>query len=183
MSTAQVFMHTTNSWDAATRSHPAGAFLEKYALVLEQADWKMPYTEYCHPEWTLAQANGTVTHGAHESWAALKELYGNFTAFQHEPAFIIIWETEAGWDVIGLANVFVNLPGGSAQGEQKVKDVKGREWDLSAPGAFRFQYVKDDKAKHGGILLKRTDIFSDSGPAVVTLLKRGVLKPEMLLST
>jgi len=80
--------------------------------------------------------------------------------------------------LLGNAWLFANLPG---QGEgSKVKDVKGREWDIKVPAGFHFVYMKDSEAKHDGIKLATTSVTSDSGPIVVELLKRGVMKPADL---
>ena len=46
--------------------------------------------------------------------------------------------------------------------------------------AFHFEYVKDSKAKHDGVLLKSTRIFGDTAPALMLMLKRGQLKPADL---
>lgn len=59
--------------------------------------------------------------------------------------------------------------------------MTGRKWDVEAPSAFHFTVFKDSGAKHGGIKLKRSKVFSDTAPVVVEMLKRGILKPEQLL--
>ena len=46
--------------------------------------------------------------------------------------------------------------------------------------AFHFEYVKDSKAKHDGVLLKSAKIFADSGPALMLMVKRGQLNPADL---
>lgn len=50
----------------------------------------------------------------------------------------------------------------------------GKARDVRIPDALRFQYVKG-KGKHG-FALRRTDIHSDSMGAVMTFVKRGVIK-------
>jgi hypothetical protein len=80
--------------------------------------------------------------------------------------------------VIGQADVFANIhvPGN----EPKPKDSYGKEWDMVSHSAFHFEYVKDSKAKHDGVLLKSTRIFGDTAPALMLMLKRGQLKPADL---
>ena len=64
--------------------------------------------------------------------------------------------------MLGQADVCANL--GIEDKEPKVKveeGEEGEEWDCVTPGAFRFEYVRDEKAARGGILLKSTRIFAD----------------------
>ncbi len=49
------------------------------------------------------------------------------------------------------------------------------------PSSFHFEYVKSEKAKEGGIVLKSTKIYSDTAPVMVQMLKRGLVKPEDLM--
>jgi hypothetical protein len=79
--------------------------------------------------------------------------------------------------MIGQAHVYATLPGKPADGEPpKVKDGKGKEWDVSVPGAFHFEYRKDDSSKHGGFKLQKTEIMSESLPIAMMLVKRGVIQ-------
>lgn len=76
----------------------------------------------------------------------------------------------------GNALLYVNLIGGGGGGGEeggKVKDGKGREWEMKVPGGFRFVYRKVGD----GYKLGSTAITSDSGVVVVELLRRGVVKP------
>jgi len=45
---------------------------------------------------------------------------------------------------------------------------------------FQFEYAKD-KSGVDGIKMKSNRSFSDPTPAVVEMIKRGMLKPEQLL--
>lgn len=110
--------------------------------------------------------------------ANAKDYSAFFTAYHHEPYFIICWENKDGWEMTGNAWAYVNLPGQSSAGE-KITDLEGKRWDMRVPGGFHFVYVKDEK-KAGGIGLKSTGITSDSGPVVVELLKRGVITAKDL---
>lgn len=81
--------------------------------------------------------------------------------------------------MVGTAWMFADLP--VSGGAKQQTDATGKSWDLKLPGMFHFEYVKDSGAKHGGIAIKSTKVYSDSGPAVVEMLKRGMVKPEQLL--
>jgi hypothetical protein len=103
-------------------------------------------------------------------------MYQFFTSEFHEPYFLVTWDTKDGWEMIGQALLYANLPGEPTAQEKKVKDLQGREWDVKIPGGFHFEYVKQAGAPHDGIVLKRTEITSDSMPAVQILMARGVIK-------
>jgi hypothetical protein len=45
------------------------------------------------------------------------------------------------------------------------------------PGAFHFTLVRDEKA-HKGMILSGQRLFTDSGPIVGALMKRGMLSAE-----
>ncbi|KAJ9639319.1 hypothetical protein H2201_008311 [Coniosporium apollinis] len=165
-------------WDDV-RSHPAMAWMEKYTNMFDsRAAFDAPHSDWHTSDYTLHEANGTIVSGGEAGWAALKNIYSPFSAHLHDPTFLIWWETEKGWEMIGQADMCANL---AAPGGQKKKDRNGNEWDVIIPSAFHFEYVKDDGAQHDGILLRRTEILADSGPAVVEMMKRGMLKPEELM--
>lgn len=61
-------------------------------------------------------------------------------------------------------------------GENKQFSHEGHDYDVNIPAGFYFGFRKVD----GGIKLDRMEITSDSGPAVVKLLQKGVIKPADL---
>jgi len=98
-----------------------------------------------------------------------------------EPTYIVVHDNKEGWEMLAQATLYANLVGEPAKGEVKVKDGKGKEWDMGVPSAFRVIYAKDDGAKNGtGVLIKREELMSDSGVAMGMLLKRGVLSAKDL---
>lgn len=70
--------------------------------------------------------------------------------------------------------MYYNLPG---EGSSSVKDTKGVNWQGKVPGGFYFEYKKDDSGLDG-LKITSTSITSDSGPVLLELLKRGVVKPS-----
>lgn len=76
------------------------------------------------------------------------------------------------------ADCYFDLPGTPAADESRVKDPSGREWDVYFPGAYTFEYVKDVSAKHHGIRMKEIHFFTDTLPAAMKLVKRGVMQLE-----
>lgn len=55
-------------------------------------------------------------------------------------------------------------------------DKNRKEWDVGMAGAFRFQYRKVEGAKHGDILLQMVQIMSDTGPLLMRMMGRGLIK-------
>jgi hypothetical protein len=125
----------------------------------------------------LHKSTGEVVSGGDASFASLKnEIYAPLKDHLHDPQYVVCWEVENGWEMLGVATLYYNL---AVPGEgNKVKGRQGKEWDGAIPSAFDFRYVKQSD---GGIKLSRTAIFSDPTAAVVGMLKRGMMKPEDLL--
>lgn len=127
-------------------------------------------------DFTLVKPDGTSHTGNAPAFKESKGMYQFFTQELHEPYFLISWETADGWDMIGQAWLYANLPGTPTAHEQKVKDLQGKEWDVKIPGAFKFEYVRQERAPHDGIVLRRTEISSESFGVVQILMARGVIK-------
>lgn len=83
-----------------------------------------------------------------------------------------------GWEFVGEATLFIDLP---KEGIKKAVDLEGRRWDLGVECMFRFNFVKDWTAKHDGIRIRSMQIYSDSGPVVGEMLRRGIMKTEDLV--
>jgi hypothetical protein len=150
----------TNAWDA------------KQINAQNSHDWQTSDVIFHKPTGEVFSADKAIH-------AAL-EMYAPFSAHKHEPSGpICCWETANGWEMLGQATLFADLP---VPGGAKVhKDLSGKEWDLAMPGMFHFEYVKDKEAKYDGIRMKAQRTFSDSAPAMVEMIKRGMVKPEQLL--
>jgi hypothetical protein len=179
--TTNAFIHYSKGWDSTTRSHPCMAWFEDYAKLFDTGEmFSVPYIEWHTDDYSYAKSTGEVIEGGAPAFEALKQTYSVFKGNNHEPRWLCCWETQEGWEMVGEAVLFGNLvaPGGSGQAHT---DLAGKKWDVGVPSAFHFKYVKDTEAKHGGIRLKRSEIFSDSAPVVVEMLKRGMLKPEQLM--
>lgn len=131
-------------------------------------------------DFVYQKATGELIQGGYAAIEALKETYAPFTENKHEPRCLSCWETDDGWEMMGEAMLFGDL---QAPGEkdQIHADANGRKWDLAIPSSFHFTYVKDPDARHDGIRLAKSVIYSDSFPAVKEMLKRGMMKPEQLM--
>lgn len=174
--TKPAFVHV-GTWDDETRKHPAMKWMEDYTLNFNaRGGWDKKSTDWHTSDFTLVKPDATVYDNADEAFQQVKEMYASFTKEFHEPYFLVVWENSDGYEMLGQAHLFGNIPGQASAGEQKVRDGQGREWDVKIPGAFHFHYVKNPNAAHGGFELKRAEIISDSMPAVQILMKRGLLK-------
>src|SRR5271170_2523410 len=129
-------------------------------------------TQWYTDDYTYVMSDGTVVEGRDKALDTVKGIYAPFTAYAHIPYYLVCTEVSDGWEMIGQAHMFVNLPGNPVAGEAKVKDPReGKEWDLKVPGAFRFHYVK-----HGeNILLKRTEVMADKSVVMVMMIKRNLI--------
>lgn len=174
--TQPAFIHV-GTWDDETRKHPAMKWMEEFTLNFnKRGDWGQDESDWLSSDTTLVKPDGSSHTGNGLAFKQSKEMYQFFTSEFHEPYFLVTWETKDGWEMIGQAHLFANLPGEATPQEAKVKDLQGREWDVKIPGGFRFEYVRQDGAPHDGIVLRRTEIMSDSMPAVQLLMARGVIK-------
>lgn len=179
-STQPAFVHH-GDWDDHTRSNPAMKWMEQYTIAYETSGVRdRPYTEWNTEDNTFIASDGTVSKGE-AGFEANKAAYAPLAKFHHEPYFVVCVETDYGWEMIGQARIYANLAGERGADEPpKIKDNatgngKGEEWDVMVPGAFRFEYVKDDKGVHDGIRLRKTEIMADNLPVVMTMAKRGLI--------
>ncbi|QDS74411.1 hypothetical protein FKW77_005829 [Venturia effusa] len=163
-----------------SRSHPAMAWMENYTKMWD--DRKVSEenaAEWNTTDYVFTDGKGVSTKGAVEAHRAATAVYAPFSEYHHEPdGPLSCWETENGYFMMGQATLFADLP---VPGETKSKvDVEGRKWDFAIPAMFQFEYVKDASGP-GGLKMKSNTNFSDPTPAVVEMLKRGMLKPVQLM--
>ncbi|KAJ4344576.1 uncharacterized protein N0V89_012320 [Didymosphaeria variabile] len=174
--TTPAFVHV-GAWDDETRKHPAMKWMEEYTLNFnKRGDWDQEESDWLSSDFTLIKPDGKTSTGNAAAFAESKGMYQYFTSEFHEPYFLVTWETNEGWEMLGQAYFFAELPGNATAQEKKAQDLAGREWDVKIPAAFHFVYVKQKDASHDGIVLKRTEIMSDSLPAVQILMARGVIQ-------
>ena len=168
---------TSGNWEPV-RVHPAMAFLEKYTEAFDNHKvTEENFSDWHTDDLSFQKANGEVITGGVTALKAILEVYQPFSAYLHEPKFCVLWEVENGYDMVGYATLFADLvaPGG----EKTAEDVSGRKWDVGLPGMFQFSFVKvpgapNDGFKFGG----RTAMFSDSGPVMMEMMKRGMVPPN-----
>jgi hypothetical protein len=160
-------------WSEVTAKHPAVKWLEVHTREFDSRTWE---TKRYTSDFIYVAPDGQVHEGLEKAMEAIKATYGPLTAQYHQPYFMVCTETEDGYDMMGQATLYANLPGEPAAGQSKVKDKDGKEWDIGVPGAFHFWCVKNGD----DFLLKRTEMHADTGPLVMGLLKRGVITPQQL---
>ena len=171
---------TAGSWEPS-RAHPAMAWLEKYTKAFENHEVnEANFSDWNTDDLAYQKANGEVTTGGLAAFKASLEVYRPFAAYLHEPKFGIVWEVENGYEMIGHATLFADFvaPGG----EKKAEDFSGRKWDVGLPGMFQFTIVKVPGAPTDELKLSRGAMFSDSGPVMVEMMKRGMVQANQLLA-
>ena len=160
-------------FDETTAKHPGMKFLYGVKNDFDTRTWD---PKWYAPDFTYVAATGQATEGREKALEVIKAQYAPLTEFRHEPFYQNCTDTDYGYEMIGSATMWANLPGEPAAGETKKHDKNGKAWDVAGPGGFRFQIEK-----HGdGFLLKRMEVTADSGLIVTALLKRGVLTPKDL---
>lgn len=170
-------MHS-GDWDQETRQHPAMEFMERYTReTVDVRNWDESADKHHTKDFRLIKSTGQTVEGRDQAWSTLgKEVYAPFKAHRHHPTFIICWDEDDGYSMFGIANLWWTL---AAPGdEKKVKDEQGQEWDGVTPAAFKFRYEKEG----GEVKLAETRIFDDPSQAIVTMLKRGMIKSEDLMN-
>ena len=160
-------------FDATTRQHPALKYLEDYRNDYDTHNFD---PKWYSPSYVYVAPDGTQHEGREPALVALKAMYGPLKAHFHEPFYLNCVETDYGYELLGRATLWADLPGEPAAGEQKKKDKKGKEWDMGGPGCFHFQLEKQGD----GLRIRRTDINADTGPLVMGMLKRGVISTKDL---
>ncbi|KAF3009475.1 hypothetical protein E8E13_002758 [Curvularia kusanoi] len=176
--TRPAFVHY-GTYDDHTRTHPAMKWFEEYTNVIDAKEFDKIKNDYMDPDHLLVRNTGQEDKGAAASVAAIQnEIYAPFAKWSHVPFQLVAYETDEGWEMIGMATFYWTLavPGKQESGS-KVKDAQGNEWDGATPGGFGFKYKKVD----GGIRLSKTQIMVDRVTAAVEMLKRGMMKPEDLM--
>lgn len=166
----------TGDWSADSRKHHVGAWLEQYTNAYDTGlqSLSSQLDKWFTPDFTIVKADGSVHEGLQKAFASLQSTYGPLTEYHHQPTYGVITETSNGWSCVGVADLFYSLPGQGASAG--AADNTGKKFDGVIPGAFIFNFVKSDKGPDG-LQLNKITLFSDSGPIVVQLLQRGVLKP------
>ena len=132
--------------------------------------------KWYRPELVYVAPDGTAYEGRDKALEAIKALYGPLPAFRHEAVMVNVIERDFGYEMIGRAMMWANLPGEPAPGETKKKDADGKEWDLVGPGGFRFFYVKEGN----NFALSRLEMMADTAPLTLGLVRRGVISTKDL---
>ena len=178
--TVTAFVHN-GSWDDTTREHPALKMMETITNEFDK-------TNVLNPAWYAADSSfqktdGSQHHGLDAAMMTTRQNYEPLQTHYHEPHSIVCVETDDGYKMWGQATLFGNLAGVPAEGETKVTDRMGREWDVELPGGWFNYYVRDEHAKNGlGMVIKRSEVAADSAITMRAMLKRGLISASDLVS-
>lgn len=172
------------------------AFMKDYAAALDATASSRTGLKYTGPgspskwlteDFTFIDPTGKAVSGVEPAWAAVMQVYGPMSSQYHEPRYGIIWETDDGYELFGVAWLYYNLhapprPQGGPEGGSatKIKDEsEGNEWEMAGPSANHFRYRRD-KGGHQGLKICEQRVYADSFPMKAELVKRGVVTLEQL---
>lgn len=176
--TTPAFIAYTNGAEKRLLEHPVLDFLFHHQESFDHGNMKNePYTVFHTDDFVLTKPDGTALPAGEPSWKGWLEQYAPFTEHLHEARYVNVYEREGGWEMMGVAHIYGNLP---VPGEKTKTDLTGRKWDVVVPGAIRFYCVKDASGPKG-FKIKSIDLFGDGTPVVVEMIKRGMVKPEDLM--
>jgi hypothetical protein len=132
---------------AEHREHPVIDWMYDYEREFDEGDMKKTGpAPWHHDDLVFTHPSGRVFNGSKESWEGLLGFYAPLAAHYHEPDQFIVWETDRGYKLNGIAKVYTNL---LVPGEKKHKDLTGRAWDTVGNGGFTFEFIKDPSGPKG----------------------------------
>ena len=85
---------------------------------------------------TLVKPDGTTRNGNAQSFKEYKSMNQRFTSEFHEPYFRVTRETKDGWEMIGQAYFFANLPGEPTAQEKKGQELARTRVRCEVPECF-----------------------------------------------
>lgn len=101
--TTPAFVHY-GDWEETTREEPSQKWFEKIAHeIFDAHKWDTPYSELYTDDMELLKPDGSTVKGGREAWAAVAQLYGPFTTQWTQPVYMVVTETDYGWEMIGQA--------------------------------------------------------------------------------
>lgn len=94
---------------------------------------------------------------------------------KHVPQLLIVLEAgDDGYDIYAHYARFINVAGEPAEGERKVKDAEGVEWDAEMPAFYHFDVVNDGKGPWHGSRTRHISMIKDMGVLNDKLDARGL---------
>jgi hypothetical protein len=161
------------------KEHPVIDWMYDYEQAFDFGDMKQTGpAAWVTDDFVFVHPCGREFRGIAAAWEGTLSTYAPFAAHYHEPQRYVIWETDSGYKLTGVAKMYVKLP---APGESKCKDLEGREWDCVADGAFEFEYVKDASVPKG-LKVKRQAIYSDPLGFMSEMVARKIATPDDLFA-
>ena len=179
--TVPAYVQYPGGWPEETREHPVIDFFFEFEKALDFGDLKTKdYPADFLTADFVQQSNGTAYPPGKTSWDRYMAEIAAFTAHYHEPQYYVIHETATGWELTGIAILYVNLP---VPGDGKVKDLLGREWDFKMQGvAFHFDLVKDPSGVKG-VKIGKQEVVANMMALAAELVKKGMMTWEQAAET
>jgi hypothetical protein len=159
--------------------HPVLQFMHDYEQAFDFGDMKTTGpARWLTDDAVFTHASGRVFTGIEAAWQGTLATYAPFAAHYHEPQRYIVWETDTGYRLHGVAKMYVNLP---APGEKACKDLEGREWDCVGSGAFEFEFARDEGGPRG-FRMKAQAIYADPLGMMSEMVARKMATPDELFA-
>ena len=150
--------------------------MEEYtsqAIDAKGYNGSIPSSKYHRPDFRLTLGNGAAFNDAESSMKALEATYAPFAEHLHDPTFLVAWETDDGYSMMGQANLFFKLPGPAPEA---VKGRDGKGWHGVVQAAYQFYYSKDGDS----FKMKSTTIFADLAPVFKTMLQNKMIDGDAI---
>jgi hypothetical protein len=177
--TRPVWIETAKGWEERLKVHPVFAWMFEYGPGFDSGRTKSdPHTVWHTDDYIYVKPDGTPGKPGADSWEVAKKMYANFTEHYHEPREIIVWETETGYEMVGFAHIFANLP---TAAEKTVADLEGRKWHVGVPGSFKFVYVKDASGPQG-LKIKYQATMGDGIGILKAVVESGMAPADQALA-
>ena len=197
--TQPAYIHN-GSWDEKSRTNPAMKWLEDFTVNdFDTKDWAKcaqatvrctaifftsqalvsfwlltTYLRVQTSDFVYHKGDGNVFSGRDAAWKQIAQDYAPFPEQKHEPFFLLAWETDEEWHLMGEVNVYFKLPAPLPETET---DLAGKKWHVHAFGAYHFIFINED----GGIRMKSTRIYADQSPVMKRMLKSNIISGEQVV--
>ena len=138
--------------------------------------------EWITSDFTVVQPDGLHSKGsAQENFESAKQLYDKLlTEHRHIPVSTVVIDTKDGYKVMTHAMMCANLLAVSAVNPAKVSAPDGSTWDTVVPVFGEMDLVKDEKAKHHGLLVRQLRFVIDQNEILKGVQARGLSVPSFL---
>lgn len=149
------------SWNADTRTVPALAFVEKYALTVDALDLTAPFSDWYAPNSVFHNSDGITYRGGGEIWTWMKSLFSPFSALHHQVERIHAFDEETTFKGAAVSATRIIL---EAKTAFTVKGLPG-DTPIVVPRLLQFLVGASEEDDQGtdGLQILEASVWWDSG--------------------